>query len=236
MCHKLLFAFFSFFFVFVLVCFQFLLRHMLWPGFCFVCKNVFFLPFFFATLSAVNLALKRKRQRKKHLSALAKATWWRGSLWCSLASVSHSKGFRFNCSSSKTQSYALSSSLPGKLDRTVPLMRTKNPCQTHMLLVDHNGDDNLYSTNISTLQQCAHCTSAATIIKLIIFVAYGSCWVCLCCRNPPNSDMNYRIFTVRTDANAWDCTWGCMDTEREYALDVDSGKKIPCHAGEMNLR
>ena len=44
------------------------------------------------------------------------------------------------------------------------------------------------------LQQHAHCVWATTIINLIIFVAYGACWVCLCCHNPPNSDMDYTIF------------------------------------------
>ena len=29
--------------------------------------------------------------------------------------------------------------------------------------------------------------------------------------------------------------WGCMDTEREPSLKVDSMKKIPCHTGESNL-
>ena len=29
---------------------------------------------------------------------------------------------------------------------------------------------------------------------------------------------------------------GCTDTERESALKVDSGKKIPCRTGESNLR
>ena len=86
------------------------------------------------------------------------------------------------------------------------------------------------------LQQLAHCASATTVIKLIIFIAYGACWVCLCCHNPPNSDMDYRIFTVRTDFNACDYTRGCTDTERESALKVDFGKKIPCRTGESNLR
>ena len=76
---------------------------------------------------------------------------------------------------------------------------------------------------------------ATTIIKWIIFVAYGACWVCLCCQNPPNSDMDYRIFIMRTDVNACDCTWGCTDTERESVLRVDSGKKIPCCTMESNL-
>ena len=48
--------------------------------------------------------------------------------------------------------------------------------------------------------------------------------------------MDYRIFNVRTDVNACDCTRGCMDTARESALKVDSGRKIPCRIGESNLR
>ena len=47
--------------------------------------------------------------------------------------------------------------------------------------------------------------------------------------------MDYRIFNMRTDVNACDCTQGCMDTVRESALKVDSGRKIPCHTGELNL-
>ena len=86
--------------------------------------------------------------------------------------------------------------------------------------------------NISMLQQHAHYAWATTIIKLIIFVAYGTCWLCLCCHNPPNSDVDYRIFIVRTDVNACDCTRRCTDTEREFALKADSGKKISCRTGE----
>ena len=57
------------------------------------------------------------------------------------------------------------------------------------------------------------------MIKLIIFVTYGACWVCLCCHNPPISDMDYyRIFIMCTDTNACDCTWGCTDTKTESAL------------------
>ena len=53
------------------------------------------------------------------------------------------------------------------------------------------------------------------------------CWVCLCCRNPSNSDMDYRFFTVHTNSLvlASDCIQECTDTERESALKVDSGKK-----------
>ena len=50
---------------------------------------------------------------------------------------------------------------------------------------------------------------------------YPTCGACLmfwCFHNPPKSDMNYRIFNVRTDVNACDCTRGCTDTVRESAL------------------
>ena len=40
---------------------------------------------------------------------------------------------------------------------------------------------------------------------------------------------------MRTDANARDCTWRCMDTVRESTLKVDSGRKVPCHTRELNL-
>ena len=68
------------------------------------------------------------------------------------------------------------------------------------------------------------------------FCRYGACWVCLCRHNPPNSDMDYRVFIVRTNVSACDCARGCTDTEKESALKVDSGKKIPCLTGESNPR
>ena len=67
------------------------------------------------------------------------------------------------------------------------------------------------------------------------YPTYGACWVLLCFHNLPNSDMDYKIFNMRTDVNACDCTRGCTDTVRESALKVDSGKKIPCRTGELNL-
>ena len=54
--------------------------------------------------------------------------------------------------------------------------------------------------------------------------------------NSSNSDMDYRMFSVHTYVNACDCTRGCMDTVRESALKVYSGRKIPCRTGESNLR
>ena len=50
-----------------------------------------------------------------------------------------------------------------------------------------------------------------------IFVVCGACWLFLRCHNPPNSDMDCRIFIVRTDGNAWNRT---QDTKRESALKV----------------
>ena len=46
--------------------------------------------------------------------------------------------------------------------------------------------------------------------------------------------MDYKIFNVRTDVNACDCTRGCTDTVRESALKVD-WEKIPCRPGESKL-
>ena len=47
--------------------------------------------------------------------------------------------------------------------------------------------------------------------------------------------MDYRIFNVRKDVNAYNCTQGRTDTVRESALKVGSGRKIPCCTGESNL-
>ena len=69
------------------------------------------------------------------------------------------------------------------------------------------------------------------------YPTYGACWVFECFHYPTNSDLDYRIFNVHTQVNAWDCTRGCMDTrKRESALKLDSGRKIPCRTGESNLR
>ena len=67
------------------------------------------------------------------------------------------------------------------------------------------------------------------------YPAYGACWVFQCLHNPPNSDLDYRIFNVRTNVDACDCTRGGTDTVRESALKADSGRKIPCRTGESNL-
>ena len=57
-----------------------------------------------------------------------------------------------------------------------------------------------------------------------------------CFHNPPNSDVDYRIFNVRTDVNACDWTGGVRTLVRECGLKVDSGRKIPRRTGESNLR
>ena len=46
-----------------------------------------------------------------------------------------------------------------------------------------------------------------------------------CCHNPPSSNMDNKIFNVRTDVHACDCTRGCADTVRESALKVDPERK-----------
>ena len=47
--------------------------------------------------------------------------------------------------------------------------------------------------------------------------------------------MDRRIFNLRADVNACDCTWGCTDTARESALKVDC-EKIPRPTRESSLR
>ena len=74
---------------------------------------------------------------------------------------------------------------------------------------------------------------SSSLLFLSLMVRAG--YVCVC-HDPPNSDIENRIFIVRTDVNACDCTQGCTDTERESALKADPGKKISCRTGESNLR
>ena len=40
-----------------------------------------------------------------------------------------------------------------------------------------------------------------------------------CFHNPPNSDIDYGIFNVRTDVNARDCTRGCTDTRKRVCTE-----------------
>ena len=64
---------------------------------------------------------------------------------------------------------------------------------------------------------------------------YSACRVFMCFHNPPNSDMDYLTFNMRADVTACDCTQECLDTVREFALKDDSGRKIPCRTGKLNL-
>ena len=53
--------------------------------------------------------------------------------------------------------------------------------------------------------------------------------------NPLNSDIDYKVFNMRTAVNACDCTRRCMETVRESALKVDAGREIPDSIRELNL-
>ena len=57
---------------------------------------------------------------------------------------------------------------------------------------------------------------AATESRYPTYCAY---WVFECFHNPPNSDMNYRIFNVRTYVNACDCTRGCTDRRKSVCTE-----------------
>ena len=45
--------------------------------------------------------------------------------------------------------------------------------------------------------------------------------------NPPNSDMDYRIFNVGRDINACNCTWGCKDTCKRICTESWLWEKNP---------
>ena len=67
----------------------------------------------------------------------------------------------------------------------------------------------------------------------------ASCAYCvfLCFHNPSNSGVDYRIFNVRTDVNACDCTRECTDTRKRVCTESWVWeKKNPCRTGESNLR
>ena len=49
------------------------------------------------------------------------------------------------------------------------------------------------------------------------YPAYGACFSVSII--PPNSDMDYRIFNVHTDVNAYDCTRGCTDTRKRVCTE-----------------
>ena len=57
------------------------------------------------------------------------------------------------------------------------------------------------------------------------YPTYYACWVFSSVHNPPNSGMDYRIFNMRTDVNAWDCTQGCTDTHIRVFTESWLGEK-----------
>ena len=63
------------------------------------------------------------------------------------------------------------------------------------------------------------------------YPTYGACRVFWCFDNPPNSDMDYGIFNMRTYVNAYNCTKGCTDIVRESKLKVDWEKNPLPHRG-----
>ena len=64
------------------------------------------------------------------------------------------------------------------------------------------------------------------------YPTYCACWVFYCLHNPPNSDMDYRIFNVHTDVNACDYTLGCTDTHKRVCTESWLGEKS--HAAPGN--
>ena len=40
---------------------------------------------------------------------------------------------------------------------------------------------------------------------------------------------SFWIVNVHDDVDVYDCTWSCANAVRESTLEVDPGRKIPCH-------
>ena len=59
------------------------------------------------------------------------------------------------------------------------------------------------------------------------YPTYGTCRMFYSFHNPPNSDMDYRIFNVRTDVNACDCTRVCTDTRKRVCTESWPWEKSP---------
>ena len=64
-------------------------------------------------------------------------------------------------------------------------------------------------------------------VKNSRYPTYGACWVFWCFHNPSNSEMDYRIFKMRTDVNACVCTWGCTDTSKRVCTESRLWEKNP---------
>ena len=64
-------------------------------------------------------------------------------------------------------------------------------------------------------------------LRQLRFPTYCACWVFSCFHNPLNSDMDYRIFNVRTDVNTCDCAGGCMDTRKRVCTESWLWEKNP---------
>ena len=45
---------------------------------------------------------------------------------------------------------------------------------------------------------------------------------------------SFWIVNVHDDVDVYDCTWSCANAVRESTLEVDPGRKIPCHTRDSN--
>ena len=87
--------------------------------------------------------------------------------------------------------------------------------------------------NISMLQQHAHCAWATTIIKLIIFVTYGVCWVCLNCHNPPNSDRTTGSLSCAQMSMQVIAHGGCRTPKESLHWKLTRGRKSLAASGNQ---
>ena len=93
----------------------------------------------------------------------------------------------------------------------------------------------IYTISLSLVKNSGHltlvrhtsCRSSAIPIPIRV------CNIFVC----PNNGIwlpEFGIFSVCADVDSCDCTQDFTDTVRESALEVDSGRKIPCRTGDSN--
>ena len=68
------------------------------------------------------------------------------------------------------------------------------------------------------------------------YPTYGACWVFSCFHNPPNSERTTGSLLCAQMLMHAIAHRGAWSHVRESALRADSGRKIPCHTRELNLR
>ena len=114
------------------------------------------------------------------------------SMTCPKSRTNQIKRTKINCAS--TLNFKTTSESAEKAITRKPQL-INCPLSPHLLLCCFVG--------ISALGNSGHFPRGKPVATESHYQTYGACWVFLCFHTPPNSDVDYRIFIVRTDVNAW---------------------------------